>query len=106
MVAAWLRRPRYEVMPLAGVEDAVAAHVPPEVTVTVTAPATRGLERALDLTERLVAGGRRGVPHLSARPVRGEGHLREVVDRLSGLGTDEVFVVGGDPPEAAGRFTD
>jgi methylenetetrahydrofolate reductase (NADPH) len=93
-------------MPLAGVEDAVAAHVPPEVTVTVTAPATRGLERTLDMTARLVAGGRRVVPHLSARLVRDEGHLREVVDRLSALGTDEVFVVGGDPPEPAGRFAD
>jgi methylenetetrahydrofolate reductase (NADPH) len=93
-------------MPLAGVEEAVAAHVPSEVTVTVTAPATRGMERTLDVTERLVRAGRRVVPHLSARLVRDEAHLREVVDRLSALGTDEVFVVAGDPPEPAGPFPD
>ncbi|HEY4025824.1 MAG TPA: methylenetetrahydrofolate reductase [Candidatus Dormibacteraeota bacterium] len=105
-LAAWLRRPRCEVMPLAGAEEAVAAHLTPDVTVTVTAPATRGLERMLDLTERLVRRGYRVVPHLQARGVRDGAHLREVLDRLAALGTEDAFVVAGDQPEPAGRFPD
>lgn len=38
LVAA-LRQPRYEVLPLDGIADGVAEHLPAEVTITVTASA-------------------------------------------------------------------
>jgi methylenetetrahydrofolate reductase (NADPH) len=41
-VVAALRRPRYEVLPLDGVAERVAEHVPRDVTVTVTASPARG----------------------------------------------------------------
>jgi methylenetetrahydrofolate reductase (NADPH) len=103
---AWLRRPRYEVIPLAGVADRIIAHLPAEVTLTVTAPAARGLEPTLALAERLAGRGRRVVPHLAARLVRDEAHLGDVLRRLAAAGTDEVFVVGGDSPEPVGSFPD
>lgn len=105
-LAAWLRRSRYEVIPLAGVAERVVAHVPAEVTLTVTAPAARGLEPTLALTERLAGRGRHVVPHLAARLVRDDAHLAGVLRRLAAAGTDEVFVVAGDSPEPAGRFAD
>jgi len=102
---AWLRHPRYEVLPLAGAEALAAACVPTEVTLTVTALA-RGLEPTIALAERLAGRGYRAVPHLSARLVRDEAHLRDVLRRLAAAGVDDAFVVAGDPPEPAGPYPD
>ena len=100
-----LARPRYEVIPLDGVEDVVHAHVPAEITLTVTASPTKGLEPTLELVGRLAASGYAAVPHLSARLVRDGAHLGEIVDRLRGAGISEVFVVAGDAEQPAGAFT-
>jgi methylenetetrahydrofolate reductase (NADPH) len=96
---------RYEVIPVDGVEDLVVAHVPREITVTVTASPSRGLEATLAVTERLVAEGYKVVPHLSARLVRDGAHLDEIVARLHQAGVNEAFVPAGDAPEP-GQFPD
>ena len=99
-----LAAPRYEVFPAPGIEQAVAEWVPRELTVTVTASPAKGLEPTLDLTERLVARGYRTVPHLSARLVRDEAHLTDIVARLRAIGVDDIFVPAGDADPPAGRF--
>ena len=53
VLAELLARPRYEVIPLVGAEQAVLEHVPTEVKVTVTTSPRKGLEPTLELTERL-----------------------------------------------------
>lgn len=103
-LAALLARPRYEVIPLAGVAAAVLAHVPPEVKVTVTASPSKGLEPTLDLAEELAAAGYAVVPHLSARLVSDEPHLRAILARLERAGIEEAFVVAGDATRPAGQF--
>ena len=103
-VAPLLTGPRYEVFPAASVEQAVLDWVPRELTVTVTTSPARGLEPTLDLTERLTSHGYRAVPHLSARLVRDEAHLADIVARLRGCGVDDVFVPAGDADPPAGRF--
>ena len=62
---------RYEVLPTASTEDKVLAHLPRDVTVTVTASPGKGLAATLDLTERLAGHGYTVVPHLAARMVIG-----------------------------------
>ncbi|HEX9539153.1 MAG TPA: methylenetetrahydrofolate reductase [Streptosporangiaceae bacterium] len=103
-VAPLLSRPRYEVFPAGGVEDAVAEWVPAGMTVTVTASPARGLDATLDLTERLAARGYRVVPHVSARLVTDDSHLTEIVGRLLACGVDDVFVPAGDADPPAGLF--
>lgn len=103
-LAAFLARPRYEVIPLAGVAAQVLAHVPPEVKVTVTASPSKGLEPTLDLAEELAAAGYVVVPHLSARLVSDERHLRAILARLERAGIEEAFVVAGDATRPAGQF--
>jgi len=103
-LAGALAAPRYEVLPLPGVAEEVVAHVPPEVTVTVTASARRGLGATLDTAGRLAALGVRVVPHVSARLVRDEAHLKDILDEVLSLGVHEVFVIGGDADEPAGDF--
>ena len=102
--AALLERPRYEVFPAASTEESVLEWVPADLTVTVTASPTKGLGPTLDLTERLAGRGYRVVPHLSARLVRDDAHLAEIVARLRACGVDDVFVPAGDADPPAGRF--
>jgi methylenetetrahydrofolate reductase (NADPH) len=104
-VIGLLEHPRYEVLPLDGIEEQVLAHVPRDVTVTVTASPARGLDATLALTERLAGHGYAVVPHLSARQVRDERHVEDIVARLHAAGVRDVFVPAGDAREP-GPFPD
>ena len=104
VLAGVLRRPRYEVIPLAGAEEAVLEHVPKDIKVTVTASPKKGLEDTLLLAGRLAQAGYEVAPHLSARLVRDEKHLEDIIARLRGFGAADVFVIAGDAAEPAGEF--
>jgi methylenetetrahydrofolate reductase (NADPH) len=103
-LAEALRRPRYEVLPLQGVEEAVVEHVSRDIKLTVTASPKKGIETTLEFAERLSRQGYEVVPHLSARLVVDEAHLKDILERLRESGIREVFVVAGDPDEPAGKF--
>ena len=62
-----LSNPRFEVIPTDSIEDSVVEWVPHEVTVTVTASPSRGLDATLGLAERLSGHGYRVVR--TSRPV-------------------------------------
>jgi len=104
-VIAYLEHPRYEVLPVDGIEEQVVAHVPRAVKVTVTASPARGLDATLAVAERLAAAGYGVVPHLSARLVRDGAHVEEIVARLHAAGVEDVFVPAGDAPEP-GQYPD
>ncbi len=103
-MAELLAHPRYEVIPLAGAEEAVLEHVPTEVKVTVTASPKKGLEPTLDLVERVARHGYDVVPHLAARHVRDKVHLGELVERMRAAGAKDVLVLAGDAEGPAGDF--
>ena len=105
-LVAFLSSPRYEVLPTDDVEERVLAAVPREVTITVTASPRRGIEATIDLAERLGKHGYQVVPHISARLIRDDAHLREVLERVVAIGRREIFVVAGDAKEPAGQFPD
>jgi methylenetetrahydrofolate reductase (NADPH) len=98
-LAALLRRPRFEVLPLDGIEEQVLAHLGTDVKVTVTASPRKGIDATLELSERLAAAGYPVVPHLSARLIRDRVHLDEALDRLLAAGVRELFVPAGDAEE-------
>ncbi|MGW5432866.1 5,10-methylenetetrahydrofolate reductase [Streptomyces sp. NPDC004059] len=101
---ALLGRVRYEVLPARATEEKVLAHVPRDVVVTVTASPVKGLEPTLGLTERLAAHGYRVVPHVPARLLRDDAHLKDVAERLRAAGVDDVFVPAGDADPPAGPY--
>jgi methylenetetrahydrofolate reductase (NADPH) len=105
-LVAYLSSPRYEVLPTDDVEERVLAAVPREVTITVTASPRRGIEATIDLAERLGKHGYQVVPHISARLIRDDAHLREVLGRVVAIGRREIFVIAGDAKEPAGQFPD
>jgi methylenetetrahydrofolate reductase (NADPH) len=98
-LAAALRRSRFEILPLDGIEDQVLEHLTTDVKVTVTASPRKGLEATLAVSERLAVAGYPVVPHLSARLVRDRPHLEEVCARLLAAGVRELFVPAGDATE-------
>lgn len=105
-VAKLLRNVRYEVFPLEGVEEAVLEHAPRSIELTVTASPNKGIWPTVELAGRLREHGYEVVPHLSARLVRDEEQLSEILERLQETGVRDVFVVGGDAKKPAGEFTD
>jgi methylenetetrahydrofolate reductase (NADPH) len=102
-LSALLLDPRYEVIPVKGIEQKVAS-LPHGTTVTVTASPALGIDRTLDVSTALAARGFSVVPHLAARMVSGRGHLERLVQRLEGSSIREAFVVGGDATPPAGAY--
>ncbi len=102
----FLRTARYEIFPSDDAEGLVLAHVPTEVTITVTASPTRGIDATLQTSAALARQGYTVVPHLSARLIRDRPHLREVLSAVSDMGSRDVFVVAGDAREPAGEYAD
>ena len=100
--AALLTRPRYEIIPSPSIEEKVLESVPRDVTITVTASPSKGLDASLDITERLRAQGYSVVPHISARLVVDRVHLEEIVARLVSCGVEDIFVPAGDATPPAG----
>jgi len=105
-LAGFLRTPRYEIFPTDDVLDQVAAYVPKEVTLTVTASPRRGLPATVQLAVRLAQLGYHAVPHLSARLIRDRAELGQILDALKAAGIRNVFVIAGDAREQAGQFPD
>jgi len=99
-----LRRPRYEVFPLGGIEEQAAEHVPRDVKVSVTSSPARGIDTTLEFAAKLAGRGFEVVPHLAARLVVDEEHLKRILDRLHEIGVREVLAIAGDVEEPAGRF--
>ena len=102
-VARLLTTPRYEVIPVRGIEDKVRA-LPAGSRVTVTASPAHGQARTIDVAERLAASGYEVIPHLSAKMTGGRRELAAFVDRLAAAGIAEAFVVGGDVSPPAGPY--
>src|SRR5580765_7278012 len=103
LIAA-LQRPRFEVIPLAGVEEEIAAAGLRDATITVTVSPVKGSDPTLELAERLRTQGFHVVPHLSARLVASRAQLQEILARLRQAGIQDLFVVGGDVDEPVGPY--
>ena len=100
-----LEGPRYEVIPVAGIEDKLRS-LPPGTRVTVTASPAHGQARTVDVAERLAVRGYDVVPHLSARMMGGRQDLIDFTARLGDAGINEAFVIGGDASPPAGPYAD
>ena len=99
-----LTQARYEVLPTAKIEAAVVEYVPRDLTITVTASPTKGIDATLALTERLIGHGYRVVPHLAARMISGQSELAEIVARMQAAGVTDVFCPAGDADPPAGEY--
>lgn len=92
-----------EVFPTATIEDRLSA-IEPGAYAAVTCSPSKGIEETLEMSERLVKRGFRVVPHVAAKMVRDDAHLKQIMARLKALGVDSLFVPGGDAKVPAGKF--
>lgn len=102
-LARFLQAPRFEIIPVRGVEEKIGV-LPRGTTIAVTASPHHGIERTVEVSEALAARGYDVVTHLAARMVRDRGHLESLVGRLDAAGVHEAFVIGGDASPPAGRY--
>ena len=72
--------------------------------VAVTCSPSKGVEATLAMSARIAERGFRVVPHLAARMVRDEVHLREIMARLDDMPIVSLFVPGGDATTPAGKY--
>ena len=98
-----VRQANIEIIPLKGAEKKLS-FVPAGTTVTVTCSPKFGLGRTLEHVALARKAGHRVVPHLAARVVKDTRELRDFVHRINDLGVDDLYVIGGDGDEPAGRF--
>ena len=99
-----LTQARYEVLPTAKIEAAIVENVPRDLTITVTASPSKGIDATLSLTERLIGHGYHVVPHLAARMISGQSELAEIVARMQAAGVTNVFCPAGDADPPAGEY--
>ncbi|MFG2357379.1 methylenetetrahydrofolate reductase [Streptomyces sp. NPDC048521] len=100
-----VRASSIEIIPLKDAEKKAAA-VPTGTTVSITCSPKFGLSRTLDHVAAACRSGLRVVPHLAARMVEGRPHLRDFVRRVTDLGVEELFIVGGDGEEPVGAYSE
>ena len=57
------------------------------------------------MSERIAKRGFKVVPHVAAKMVKDEAHLREIIARLDDMPITSLFVPGGDAPKPIGKYT-
>ena len=100
-----LNSPRYELVPLKSVEQAIA-DLPPGATASVTCSPAKGVDTTLELAARVMGLGHHAVPHIAARMVSGPDHCRAIAARLRSMDATEMFVVAGDQGAPLGPYAD
>jgi len=105
-LAGLLAVPKYEIIPMKNVE-ASFKHIPRDAKVSVTVSPTKGIAATLALSQEIIGfvnSPEQVNPHISARLVESHAQVKDILTRVKDLGMKEIFIVGGDSPEAAGPF--
>jgi len=93
-----------EIFPTPTVESKLDV-LEPGSYVAVTCSPSKGVDVTLDMSERLANRGFKVVPHIAAKMVRDQAHLKEILKHLDDLPIISIFVPGGDAVKPAGEYT-
>ena len=96
--------PRFEVLPFGALEEQ-AGQLREPLRLTITASPKQGLDRTADVAVMMRELGHTVTVHLAARMVRDRAHLDMLLERTTGAGIDDLFVVGGDATEPEGPYS-
>lgn len=97
-----------EVIPTAGIVEAVRKAVPPSSSgsISITCLPKHGVDATLAVATELARDGYRVVPHLAAKGLGSRERLRQVLEECADAGVTELFAVGGDAGTPAGPYAD
>ncbi len=98
-----VRQAYMEVFPTSSIESKLDV-LEPQSYVAITCSPSKGVDVTLDMTERLAGRGFKLVPHIAAKMVRDDAHLRDILKRLDDLPIVSIFVPGGDAAKPIGKF--
>jgi methylenetetrahydrofolate reductase (NADPH) len=93
-----------EIFPTDSIESKLDV-LEPGSYIAVTCSPTKGVDITLDMVERLANRGFRIIPHVAAKMVKDDAHLREILKRLDDLPIVSIFVPGGDAARPVGKFS-
>ena len=96
---------RIEIIPSEGIVEQVTDLVPVTTTLTVTCLPIHGIERTMRTAVQLGVLGYTVIPHLAARSLRDRAELTRILRDCDAAGIGEVFVIGGDRKQPAGRMS-
>jgi len=99
-----VREAYMEIFPTPSIESKLDV-LEPNSYIAVTCSPSKGVELTLDMVERLAQRGFKVVPHIAARMVKDDTHLREILKRLDDLPIISIFVPGGDAAQPVGKFS-
>ncbi len=103
-LAETVRQAYMEIFPTASVEAKLDV-LEPESYVAITCSPSKGVEETLAMAERVAARGFKVVPHVAAKMVKDEAHLREIMVRLDDMPIESIFVPGGDASRPVGKYS-
>jgi len=86
--------------------DAVLARLDPGTQVSITWLPQDDDDARVAAARRLHEGGFTPIPHIAARMVHSEAHLRQLTSRLADTGVEQLLVISGDIKQATGPFND
>ncbi len=95
----------FELVPLKNL-PAQYHHLPHNARVSVTCSPVKGIDETLRITKDLIGSGHRPVPHIAARMVESEDHVRRIAETCVRLDVAEIFVIAGDAAEPHGPYGD
>ena len=85
----------FEVIPMTGFEEKLDVLKAGD-RVGITCSPKQGLQVTLDTVSKLTGRGFSLTPHIAARQVKSQQHLRDIVAQLTDSGITSIFVPGGD----------
>ena len=94
----------FEVVPMNGVDQAIAA-LPPASEVSVTCSPVKGIAETMRLSDHIRNLGHTPIPHIAARMVESRTHTAEIAGWLRREQVGRMFLVGGDA-DPAGPYSD
>lgn len=100
---ALIERILYEVVPMKSLDSAIV-ELPPGASVSVTCSPAKGIAATQHEVVRLIGLGHPVVPHIAARLVQDGAQVRQIAAWCREHGIDELFVIAGDAPGAAGPY--
>ena len=104
VLAHTVREAYMEIFPTPTIESKLDV-LEPGSYVAVTCSPSKGVDETLGMSERLANRGLKVVPHIAARMVRDEAHLKEILRHLDDLPIISIFVPGGDAEKPVGEYT-
>ena len=93
-----------EIFPTSTIESKLDV-LEPNSYVAVTCSPSKSVDTTLDMVERLAQRGFQLVPHIAAKMVKDDAHLRDILRRLDDLPIISIFIPGGDAEKPVGKFS-